>query len=294
MELRVLKYFLTVANEGNITRAAGLLHITQPTLSRQMIQLEEELGVKLLKRKGHHIYLTEDGVLLKRRAREITLLAEKTQKELSHRESGIAGEISIGSGEFRSSRCLTELLAQFQAEHPLVRYEIYSGNTENIKERIERGILDLGLLMEPEDISKYDFVRLPQKEKWGILVKEDSPLAEKESIRPEDLADIPLIMTRRESVKNELLHWFGKYAGRIEIMAGGNLLYNMASMARSGIGTVVTPVLECAYEGLKYVPLTPELKSGTVLVWKKDQPFSSAAQALIDFIRITCREEKHF
>lgn len=285
MELRVLKYFLTVAREENITKAAQILHITQPTLSRQLIQLEEELGVKLLKRSGHHVYLTDDGLLLKRRAQEITELAEKTVDDFLHRDSEIAGEIAIGSGEYKASRVLTDLMAEFQKEYPLVRYRVFSSDSDNIKEQIERGLLDMGLLMEPVDISKYDFVRIPEEEVWGVLVREDMELAKKEYVVPEDLVDLPLIMTRREMMQNELMHWFGEYAEQLEIMGGGNLLYNMAAMVRSGIGIVITPMLECSYEGLRFVPLRPGIRSGIVLVWKKAQMYSAAARKFIEFIR---------
>lgn len=285
MELRVLKYFLTVAREENITKAAQILHITQPTLSRQLIQLEEELGVKLLKRSGHHVYLTDDGLLLKRRAQEITELAEKTVDDFLHRDSEIAGEIAIGSGEYKASRVLTDLMAEFQKEYPLVRYRVFSSDSDNIKEQIERGLLDMGLLMEPVDISKYDFVRIPEEEVWGVLVREDMELANKEYVVPEDLVDLPLIMTRREMMQNELMHWFGEYAEQLEIMGGGNLLYNMAAMVRSGIGIVITPMLECSYEGLRFVPLRPGIRSGIVLVWKKAQMYSAAARKFIEFIR---------
>ena len=212
MELRVLKYFLTVAREENITKAAQILHITQPTLSRQLIQLEEDLGVKLLKRSGHHVYLTDDGLLLKRRAQEITELAEKTVDDFLHRDSEIAGEIAIGSGEYKASCVLTDLMAEFQKEYPLVRYRVFSSDSDNIKEQIERGLLDMGLLMEPVDISKYDFVRIPEEEVWGVLVREDMELAKKEYVVPEDLVDLPLIMSRREMMQNELMHCFGEYA----------------------------------------------------------------------------------
>ena len=285
MELRVLKYFLTVAREENITKAAQILHITQPTLSRQLIQLEEELGVKLLKRSGHHVYLTDDGLLLKRRAQEITELAEKTVDDFLHRDTEIAGVIAIGSGEYKASRVLTDLMAEFQKEYPLVRYRVFSSDSDNIKEQIERGLLDMGLLMEPVDISKYDFVRIPEEEVWGVLVREDMELAKKEYVVPEDLVDLPLIMTRREMMQNELMHWFGEYAEQLEIMGGGNLLYNMAAMVRSGIGIVITPMLECSYEGLRFVPLRPGIRSGIVLVWKKAQMYSAAARKFIEFIR---------
>ena len=285
MEIRVLNYFLLVAREENITRAASLLHLTQPTLSRQLMQLEEELGVKLFHRSKHHIILTEDGMLLRRRAEEIVALADKTKDDLRHREEQLSGTVAVGSGELHSSRFLAQLLTSFQKENPLVRFAIYSGNSDNIKERIERGLLDVGLLQEPVDISKYRFVRLPSREQWGVLIREDSELASKERVSPADLASIPLILPEREIVQNELLNWFGPYAERLRVTATGNLLYNLASLARDGGGGVLTLNLDCSYEGLRFIPLAPAMESNTVLVWKKTQTFSAAAAALIAFAK---------
>ena len=161
MEFRSLQYFLMAAREENITKAANLLHLTQPTLSRSIMQLEEELGVKLFTRSNHNIILTEDGMLLKRRAKELVSLAEKTKQDFQRGDVQLIGEISIGSGEFRSTRYLSKMIASFREKHPLIRYQIYSGNSENIKERIERGILDFGLMMEPIDVSKYEYISMP-------------------------------------------------------------------------------------------------------------------------------------
>lgn len=280
MELRVLKYFLVVAREENITRAAALLHVTQPTLSRQLMQLEEELGVQLFRRSRYRIILTDDGMLLRRRAQEIVDLAEKAEREFLHDEQ-LSGEISIGSGDLGSMRCLAELLASFRRENPLVQVQVYSGNSDNIKERIEGGLLDLGLLLEPVDISKYDFIRMPVKEEWGVLVREDSELAAKPSAGPEDLAGIPLLLTGREMVRNELRNWFGPRGENMEIAATGNLPYNMAAMARAGMGAFLNLKLDCQYEGLRYVPLSPKLESSTVLAWKKAEIFSPATTAFI-------------
>ncbi len=285
MELRVLNYFLMTAREENITKAAKLLHITQPTLSRQLMQLEEELGVTLFERGKHSITLTEDGKLLERRAQEILELAEKTKEEFLQKESSLTGELSVGSGELRSSRFLAQLLASFQKEHPLVRYEIYSGNSDNIKERIEQGTLDLGILVEPVDMSKYEFLRLPEKETWGILVREDSKLAEKEKVTPEDLEDVPLIMTRRAMLQNEIFHWFGSLAEEIEIVAGGNLWYNMVAMVEGGLGVGLSIDLNCKYENVTFIPLSPGMESRTVLAWKKAQAFSPVTKAFIRHAR---------
>ena len=283
MEIRVLKYFLLVAREENITKAANLLHLTQPTLSRQLMQLEEELGVQLFRRSKHHIILTEEGMLLRRRAEEIVALADKTKDDLQHREEQLEGTIAVGSGELQSSSFLTKLLTAFQEKNPLVRFTIYSGNSDNIKERIERGLLDVGLLQEPVDISKYSFVRTPCREQWGVLVRDDSELAARENVSPAELASVPLILPERESVQNELFNWFGSYAEGLHITATGNLLYNLASLVRASGGCVLTLNLDCTYEGLRFIPLSPPLESNTVLVWKKAQTFSAAAAALIKF-----------
>lgn len=279
----MLKYFLLVAREENITKAANLLHLTQPTLSRQLMQLEEELGVQLFRRSKHHIILTEEGMLLRRRAEEIVALADKTKDDLQHREEQLTGTIAVGSGELQSSRFLTQLLTAFQEKNPLVRFAIYSGNSDNIKERIERGLLDVGLLQEPVDISKYSFVRTPCREQWGVLVRDDSELAARENVSPAELASVPLILPERESVQNELFNWFGSYAEGLHITATGNLLYNLASLVRASGGSVLTLNLDCTYEGLRFIPLSPPLESNTVLVWKKAQTFSAAAAALIKF-----------
>ena len=282
MELRVLSYFLTIAREENITKAAALLHVTQPTLSRQMMQLEAELGVKLFTRNSHNITLTEQGLLLKRRAQELVSLAEKTKQELKQ-EDELSGEISIGSGEYQNSRLLAEILAAFQAQHPAIQYEIYSGNSDNIKERIERGLLDLGFLLEPVDVAKYEFIRSPISEEWGILGSEHSDLADKKQVTPSDLADRPLLFTRRDLIKQELLHWFGKDADQLHIVASGNLPYNLAAMGRQGVGVFLNLRLDCHYEGLRYIPLLPKLESHTVLAWKKNQMMSPALRAFVDF-----------
>lgn len=184
MELRVLNYFLVAAREENFTRAAEQLHVTQPTLSRQIADLEQELGVKLFTRSNHNIILTEDGMILKRRAQELLSLADKTKNDFLRREENLEGTIAIGSGEFLATRVLTESVAAFSRKHPLVQFELYSGNAGNVREGMERGLLDVGLMSEPIDIRKYDFVSVPVIEKWGAWVREDSTLAGLSAITP--------------------------------------------------------------------------------------------------------------
>lgn len=284
MELRTLKYFLAVAREENITRAAALLHLTQPTLSRQLMQLEEELGVKLFRRGQHRIVLTDAGMLLRRRAQEILELSEKTQQEL-HPEAALSGRISIGSGDLRSMGFLAKLLARFQAEHPRIHYEIYSSNADGIKARIEQGLLDLGLLLEPVDLGKYEILRLPVRERWGVFVPEDSDLAAAEAVTPADLRGRPLVLTARELMQQEVLRWFGPDADRVQVAASGNLPYNMSQLARSGIGLLLSIELDCSFDGLRFIPLSPPLESGTVLAWKKTETLASATAALLDYLK---------
>ncbi len=286
MEFRVLKYFLMVAREENITKAAALLHLTQPTLSRQLMQLEEELGVKLFHRSKHSIILTEDGMLLKRRAQEIVSLSDKTVQELSHKEDMLSGEIAIGCGETKNMLFLSEQIRKFRQKYPLVQFSIHSAIADDIKERIEKGILDIGLLMEPVDIGKYEFIRMPQKEKWGILVRKDSELAAKESINPKDLTNVPLIMVKRELVKNELASWFGDYYEGVQIAATYNLILNAASMVERGVGVALCFDLGASfYEDLCFIPLAPTLETGSVLVWKKNQTLGAAASQFMSFLK---------
>ena len=220
MELRVLTYFLTVAREENFTRAAEQLHVTQPTLSRQIADLEAELGVKLFTRSSHNIILTEDGMLLKRRAQEIVALAERTKQDFLFKEENIEGTVTIGSGEFLSTRILTDCIAAFRRKYPLVRYELYSGHADNIRESIERGLLDIGLVAEPIDIRKYEFVSMPVKERWGALVREDSPLAAREYITPQDLTGLPVISPVSNIAESNVGKWFGAELSRIDVIAG--------------------------------------------------------------------------
>lgn len=281
MELRTLKYFLVVAREENITKAAALLHVTQPTLSRQMMHLEEELGVQLFTRSSHNIILTEQGMLLKRRAQELVSLAEKTKQELAQQQI-LNGEVAIGSGEYRSSVLLAQILAQFHKQHPQVRYEIFSGNSDDIKERIERGLLDVGFLLEPVDVSKYEFVRIPIREEWGVLVSEGSKLAQKTSVTPQDLADKSLLFARRDLVKCELMNWFGSYADDLNIVACGNLPFNLSMLVQQGMGAYLSIRKSCQYDGVCFRPLSPKLESNVVLAWKKNQAMSPAAQKLLE------------
>lgn len=208
MDIRVLSYFLMAAREENITRAAQLLHVTQPTLSRQLMQLEEELGVKLFQRSNHSVYLTDEGMVFRRRAQELVNLAEKAQEELTQKVETLSGIIAIGCGEMRGVQEVAKLITGFQERYPLVKFELYSGNNEDIKERMEQGTLDMGLLLEPVSIVKYDFIRMKTKEQWGVLIHKDAPLASQDVIRPGDLVGTQVVTVHLNTpVHHELVGW---------------------------------------------------------------------------------------
>lgn len=208
MELRTLQYFLTVAREGNITRAADILHITQPTLSRQLQQLEQELGTELFVR-GRNFTLTDSGVILRRRAEEVVDMMYKIESEIET-AGEVGGVISIGSGALKSSQFLPEVMSEFQKLHPKVRFEIYSNSSQYIKERLDRGLLDFGILLEPVDIEEYEYLRLPGRERWGLFMRADNPLAQKSSISRSDLLGVPLITPSRLYVQKEISQLAGR------------------------------------------------------------------------------------
>lgn len=291
MELRVLRYFLVVAREENITRAAKLLHITQPTLSRQLMQLEEELGVTLFRRSKHSIRLTEDGMLLRRRAQELIDLADKTQRELTHENDVISGNIAIGCGETSNLQYIAACMAAFQRIHGEVQFSIYTGMADDVKERIENGLLDFGILISPVDISKYNFLALPAKDKWVALMQENDELAAKSSITPVDLEGRNVITAGRESVNNMLQHWFGTSYDKIRITAMMNLSsYNKMLLAKENVGIALGLDFGIDTADLVRIPLSPSIENGSFFVWKKNQRNAPAADAFIAFCRSYLKE----
>ena len=285
MELRVLKYFLAVAREENITKAAALLHLTQPTLSRQLMQLEEELRVQLFRRSRYHIELTEDGMLLRRRAQELVDLAEKTTREFTMRETELMGEIAIGAGETRSMSFLSRAMVSFRERYHKVTFRIFSATADDVKERLDTGLLDMGLLTEPVDVGRYAFCRMKERDRWGVLVRLDSPLAGLDSVTPDDLEQVPLIISGRERVQRELANWFGDRWERLQIAASFNLILNAANMVRYGVGTALSFDLNFSFDDLRFIPLSPTMDTGTVLVWKKDLVLTPVVEAFHQHIK---------
>lgn len=292
MELRVLRYFLGVAEAGGMTRAARRLHVTQPTLSRQLRELEEELGRKLFIRGSHSLTLTPEGMLLRRRAEEILGMVRKTESEFSAAGSEVVGEVCIGGGETEAMRRIARLVCEVRREYPGIRFHLFSGNAEDVTERLDKGMLDFGILIQPVDLGKYEFADLPDKDRWGVVMRRDSPLARQRSVSREDLLGKPLIFSRqvmrRLAEENEYSAWFGAGRDRLNVVATYNLIYNAALMVEEGVGYAVTldRLLHLTGRGtLCFRPLTPRLESGLNIVWKRNAPFSTAGRIFLERIQ---------
>ncbi|MCM3690817.1 LysR family transcriptional regulator [Neobacillus niacini] len=292
MELRVLRYFLTVAREGSITGAAVFLHVTQPTLSRQLKDLEEELGKKLFIRSSHSIILTDDGMLLRKRAEEIVDMVDKLEAEFNSMEDTIGGDVYIGGGETDAIRQIAQVVKELQLRYPNIRYHLYSGNSDDVTERLDKGLLDFGILIQPADLSKYNYIDIPGKDVWGVVMRKDSPLAFKDSIEAEDLLNVPVICSRQAIKqtfsKNEFADWFGEDFDKLNIVATYNLAYNASIMVEEGIGyaVVLDKIVNTSSDSnLCFKPLKPNLESGLNIVWKKHQTFSAAAETFLKEIQ---------
>jgi DNA-binding transcriptional LysR family regulator len=292
MELRVLRYFLTVAREGSITKAADFLHVTQPTLSRQLKDLEQELGKKLFIRSSHNIILTDEGMLLRTRAEEIVNMVDKLEAEFHSMEETISGDVYIGGGETEAMKQIARVAKDLQLRYPNIRYHLYSGNEDDVTDRLDKGLLDFGILIQPADISKYNYINIPGKDVWGVIMKKDSPLASKDTIQAWDLLHVPLICSRQALKqtfsKNEFADWFGEDFDKLNIVTTYNLAYNAAIMVDEGIGYAITldKIVNTSSESsLCFRPLKPQLQSGLNMVWKKHQVFSAAADLFLTEIQ---------
>ncbi len=285
MEIRVLRYFLAVAQEGSVTRAARALHLTQPTLSRQIRELEEELGQTLFSRGGRELSLTREGLLLWPRAEEIVGLAEITEKEFrSLGEKTVSGDLSLGCGESKALSFVTDALKVLQDEHPLIIPHFFSGNGEIVMDRLDKGLLDFAVLMGAENTERYSSLPLPNHDTWGLLMDKDDPMAQKKAITAEDLLDIPLILSSQSLSRDELSGGLGFPMSRLHIAATYTLLFNGSLMVRSGLGYALC-FDHIAPSGkdspFAFRPLTSPLS----LVWKKHQILSAPAEAFLAKIR---------
>ena len=285
IETRLLQYFLAIAEEQSITRAAEYLHVTQPTLSKQMMDLEASLGKQLLVRGKKKVTLTEDGAYLRSRAQEILSLMEKTESAFRESENVITGDVFIGCGEHRTSFAIMQLIKVIMEEYPEIHFHFFSGNADAITERLDKGLLDMGILLEPEINPRYDYQVLPFRETWGILVRKDSALANRDSVTFAELADLPLIMPSQTSNSNQIKSFFADTLASPNIVATYNLIYNAGLMVEAGMGYALCIDDLINTEGnhpLTFIPVTPKLQSDVYLFTKKYQVFSKATKLFLN------------
>ena len=287
MELRLLRYFLTVAKEQSFTKAAEQLHITQPTLSRQMAAFEEDLGITLFIRNGKKISLTDEGILLKRRALEILNLEERTLKELNRKEDVVEGTITIGCGEFAAVERLAEICKIYKQKYPMVQIALHTATADSVYDMMNQGLVDIGLFMEPVNTEGLDYIRIPDSDHWVVGMKSDDPLACKEYVTKDDLIDKPLILPTRRNVQSELANWFGKDFNKLHISFISNLGTNAGVMAAHGLGYPVSIEGATKYwreDLLVHRRLYPEIAASTVIAWRRNIPYSLAMNKFIDEI----------
>lgn len=296
MEIKTLQYFVRIAKEESITRAANALHITQPTLSRQIKDLETELDVKLFKRSNHNIHLTDEGLLLKNRAEELIEMSQKIQEEFKVIDKNIEGNVYIGCGETKGMEVIANIFKEIQIHHPKVHFHIYSGNAEDIASRLDKGLLDFGLLIQPVSLNKYKALDLPTFDHWGVIAKKGDPLSEKNYVTKTDLSKEALICSRQvletDIEENEFAEWFGHLYKDLNIVSTFNLAYNAGWMVKADMGYVVTldSIVNTSVESnLKFIPLEPKLIAKHNLVWRKDHTFSKTAQTFLEKAIEACR-----
>lgn len=287
MELRLLRYFLTVAKEQSFTKAAEQLHITQPTLSRQMAALEDELGITLFLRNGKRTTLTDEGILLKRRALEILNLEEKTLKELKGNEDIVEGTITIGCGEFAAVETLARICKTYKEKYPLVQISLHTATADTVYEMMKKGLVDIALFLEPVDTEGLDYIRIADCDHWCVGMRPDDPLAEKELIKKEDLFGKPLILPERMNIQSELANWFGKDFSNLQIAFTSNLGTNAGVMAANGLGYPISIEGAAKYwreDILVQRRISPEIMTSTVIAWRRNIPYSLSVSKMIEEI----------
>jgi Transcriptional regulator len=288
MDIRVLKYFLAVAQEENITKAADLMHTTQPNLSRQLTDLENEVGQKLFERGSRKVSLTEEGVFLAKRAKEIVQLLERTEADLALFNEVTSGDVYIGAAETHAMRLIGHAIQSLRKNHPQILYHFLSASTAEVLDQLNKGLLDFGILVDPVDPQKYEHFRLPVNDTWGVLMRRDSPLAKLKAIRPKDIKDKPLLCAQQQLDANDLSRWIGEDFKNLNVVFTFNLITTPAMMVEEGVGYVFTfdkLVNTSGKCNLCFRPLDPKFETGLYLVWKKHQIFSKAAKVFLEYIQ---------
>ncbi len=284
MELRVLQYFLAVTREQSISGAAEYLHLSQPTLSRQLKDMEDELGKQLMIRGNRKITLTEEGMILRKRAEEILNLVQKTEQEITVSNDIFAGEIYIGAGETDAVRLIAKAAKQLQEKYPDINYHISSGDSIDVFEDLDKGLIDFGLVFGSVDSAKYEYINFPIKDEYGLLVRKDDPLAKKKAISPSDIWDKPLMFNRNTRDGDLLTNWLGKSISEIHIAATYNLLYNASLMVDEGLGYAfaLDKIIHTGSTNLTFIPFSPKLEAKMSLIWKKYQIFPKHTQKFLE------------
>lgn len=292
MELRVLEYFLAIADVGTMSGAAEKLHLTQPTLSRQIRDLERELGTDLFIREPRHMRLTEAGLLLRDRAQQMTELALRTRTDISAYSGPIAGDVYIGAGETYRFDQIAQALLLLKERHPQINFHVLSGNAQVISERLDAGLLDFGLFIGNPDITKYEKLLLPGEDLWGLLVNNDHPLAQRTYIKPADLKDLPLICSMQAVEHNDFLGWLHGSSDSLNIVGTYNLVFNACIMVKEGLGSALCldGVAPSPDSGLTFVPLRPKLPAPLTLAWDSNHQFSTAAMEFLKAVQDTLED----
>ena len=294
MELRELRYFLAVAREKNITKAADALYISQPSLSKQMQNLEKEIGSPLFVRGSRSVALTETGMLLKKRAEELLELYEKTEAELAAPAETVCGEVRIGGGESYALQTVMQAAKAVQDNYPHVTFRFFSGDADDVTEKLDRGLIDFGVMVDLADTSQYNALRLPLADRWGVLMRRDSPLAEKESISPSDLTGQPVLASRQMLEKKGMINEWMRRIGKMDVRATFNLVYNASIMVQEGVGYAITLeklINTTGESALCFRPLQPEVRTNLDLVWKKHAVFSKPSLCFLEAFRALTQQD---
>ena len=287
MELRVLRYFIEVAREGSITGAARTLHISQPTLSKQLKELEAELGCKLFVRGNYNVRLTEEGILLRKRAEDILDMTDRTIEEFQSLNDVTGGEVRIGCAESELIHHLAGAIKDSRLQYPGLRFHITSGDTRVVVNDLEQGLSDFAVIVEPPDLTRYNYLSLPGGDTWGLLMRTDNPLAQKTEIWPQDLKGVPLISSP-QSLRVDLPRWCGEAVDQLNMVGTVNLFYNGSVFVKEGLGCLLVfdRLTDVGPEsGLCFRPLTPKLETKMYIIWKKYQVFSPIAERLVEFLK---------
>lgn len=287
MEVRVLRYFVEVARQASITRAAEALHISQPTLSRQLKELEDEIGKKLFQRNNYGIKLTDAGILLRKRAKDILAMVDKTSAEFAAMAEVTGGDIYIGCAESQLIRYLAAVIRDFKRQYPDLHFHLISGDTALVTDKLDQGLVDLAIIVEPPSLARYTYLEVPGEDTWGLVIRADDPLAQKSTITVADLKDQPLICSE-QSFQHDIPRWAGDEMPTLNLVGTTNLFFNGAVFVRSGLGAMLTFAGLCdtgADSDLVFRPLAPQLTSKMYIIWKKYQVFSPIAERFVKQLR---------